>query len=45
VKQAAASAADHDDFVQRVASRITDSGERERFLTQMHSVAKWPSTS
>lgn len=35
VKQAAASATDHNDFVQRVASRITDSGERERFLTQM----------
>ena len=45
VKQAAANAADHDDFVQRVASRITDSGERERFLTQMHSVAKRPSAS
>ena len=45
VKQAAASATDHDDFVQRVASRITDSGERERFLTQMHSVATRPSTS
>jgi class 3 adenylate cyclase len=45
VKQAAASATDHDDFVQRVASRITDSGERERFLTRMHSVAKRPSTS
>jgi len=45
VKQAAASATDHDDFVQRVASRISDSGERERFLTQMHSVAKRPSTS
>jgi class 3 adenylate cyclase len=45
VKQAAASAADHDDFVQRVASRITDSGERKRFLTEMHSLAKPPSTS
>jgi class 3 adenylate cyclase len=45
VKQAAASAADPDDFVQRVARRITDSGERERFLTRMHSVAKRPSTS
>jgi class 3 adenylate cyclase len=45
VKQAAASATGHDDFVQRVASRITDSGERKRFLTQMHSVAKRPSTS
>lgn len=45
VKQAAASATDHDDFVQRVASRITDSGERKRFLTEMHSLAKRPSTS
>jgi len=43
VKQAAAGAADHDDFVQRVAARIADSGERERFLTQMHNVAQWPS--
>ena len=45
VKQAAAGAADHDDFVQRVADRITDSGERERFLTQMHNVAQRPSAS
>ncbi len=45
VKQAAAGASDHDDFVQRVAARITDSGERERFLTRMHNVAQRPSTS
>jgi len=45
VKQAAASATDHDDFVHRVASRITDSSERERFLTQMHKVAQRPSES
>lgn len=40
VKQAAAGAANHDDFVQRVAARIADSGERERFLTRMHNVAQ-----
>ena len=45
VKQAAASATDPDDFVQRVASRITDPGERERFLTQMRKVAQRPSAS
>lgn len=45
VKQAAAGAADHDDFVQRVAERITDSGERERFLTQMRNVSQRPSAS
>jgi serine/threonine-protein kinase len=45
VKQAAASATGHDDFVQRVASRITDPGERERFLAQMHNVAQRPSAS
>jgi class 3 adenylate cyclase len=45
VKQAAASATDHDDFVQRVASRITDPGERERFLTKIRNAAQRPSTS
>lgn len=45
VKQAAAGATGHDDFVKRVADRITDSGERERFLTQMNNVAQRPSAS
>jgi hypothetical protein len=45
VKQAAASATDRDDFVQRVASRITDSSERESFLSQMRRVTKRPSGS
>ena len=43
VKQAAAGAVNRDDFVQRVASRITDPGERENFLSQMRNVAQRPS--
>ena len=42
VKQAAASAASRDDFVQRVASRITDTRERESFLSQMRNVLERP---
>jgi class 3 adenylate cyclase len=42
VKQAAAGAADRDDFVQRVAKRITDTDERESFLSQMQNVAQRP---
>ena len=45
VKQAAAGATDREDFVQRVASRITDSGERESFLSQMRNAAQRPSGS
>ena len=40
VKQAAAGATDREDFVQRIASRITDSNERENFLNQMRNVSQ-----
>lgn len=40
VKQAAAGATDRDDFVQRVAKRITNTDERESFLSQMQDVAQ-----
>jgi class 3 adenylate cyclase len=45
VKQAANNASDPDDFVQRVAGRITDTNERERFLAEMRNRAQRPPAS